>query len=124
MPSKTRRLNLILLLLLLTACTALKKDQVFRTQNNLQSAGFQQVAISLDALKLMPQHQLIATQQNNQQIYQYADAEFCQCLYQGNLPAFQSYVDLIEQQNAAAVSTYDPEQDAENMRAMPFFRRR
>ncbi len=113
----------ILTLTSIISCTAFKKDQALRSEGLLQKSGFQTIEIDFKSLKQMPQQQLFETKVNNQFVYRYADAEFCVCLLQGDQYAYQRYVDMIETLNAEAVPGTDPEQEAENMRAMPFFTR-
>lgn len=77
-------------------CTAIRRDDAFKTERTLAAAGFQmkfadtpEKIQSLEAVQ--PQRTLVPRQQDGQTRFVYADAEFCKCMYVGTDKAYQRF---------------------------------
>jgi len=103
------RLTPILLSAALAGCSLLKpspQQRAERIEPMLSAAGFSMRIANtpdkLDHLKSLPQLQVkYYPDEAGRPKYWMADAQFCQCLYLGDEPAYQKYQDLRLQQRMA-----------------------
>lgn len=84
----------------LSACASVK-----RREDALSAAQFVQRPANtpqkLAKLKALPQNKMIVRQVNQQNVYLFADAANCQCLYIGNENAYQRYRQIRVAENIA-----------------------
>ncbi len=85
----------------LAGCQTVVQDK----EDMLAAAGFQlrpaDTPDKLAAMKALPPHKFIQQVQNGQPIWIYADPTICRCLYAGNQQAWQTYRQMVFQQNVA-----------------------
>ncbi|MCS0493667.1 hypothetical protein NVS89_01060 [Ancylobacter sp. MQZ15Z-1] len=71
-------------------------------ENMLSAAGFQvrmaDTPTKVASLKSLPPHQFIVQNKDGQPVYIYADPTVCGCIYYGNQSNFQSYQQMVFQQ--------------------------
>lgn len=98
--------------------TAACQTAVQNKENMLSAAGFQfrpaDTPVKLAAIKTLPPHRFVQQTSNGQPIWVYADPTICVCLYVGNQQAWQTYRQMVFQQNIAN------EQQMTAMMAQPF----
>jgi hypothetical protein len=75
-------------------------------ENMLAAAGFlikpADTPLKLAAIKTLPPHKFVQQVKNGQPIWLYADPTICRCLYVGNQAAWQTYRQMVFQQNIAS----------------------
>lgn len=87
--------------LALGACQTAVQDR----ENLLAGAGFvispANTPDKIAALKTLPPHKFVQQTKDGQPIWIYADPTICKCLYAGNQTAYQTYRQMVFQQNIA-----------------------
>jgi hypothetical protein len=102
---------------LLAGCVNLQMKKAMDTERLMSAAGFyMKLADTPAKLKhlasLKPQRKIVTHVKGGQNVYVYADAKFCKCLYAGNQAAFEAFQKLavdkeMADQVAAAERTAD-----------------
>ncbi|MDS4039579.1 MAG: hypothetical protein RKP20_00160 [Candidatus Competibacter sp.] len=81
------------------------QQQAAQQEKLLAAAGFDarpaDTPRKMAQLQKLPPYQVLMRFQNQQPVYVYADPQYCQCLYYGNEPAYQTYRRLAIEQNIA-----------------------
>ena len=92
-------------LLALSGCAALRRQDAAGTEELLTAAGFQQRAASKPEqhqdLSAMPPYKLVARNNNGTTVYTFADPEHCHCLYVGGPKEFSEYQRLLTDREVA-----------------------
>jgi hypothetical protein len=91
----------------LAGCTAIQKQQAARAQQMLAAAGFEmQMADTPEKLAalqgVVPQRKVFSVATTDEPRFVYADAEYCQCAYAGDQPAYERYQRMVIKQRLAA----------------------
>ncbi|MHB2166454.1 hypothetical protein [Alsobacter sp. R-9] len=83
------------------ACQTAVQDK----ENMLSAAGFQMrpadTPEKITAIRTLPPHRFVQQTNNGQPVWIYADPTICGCLYVGNQQAWQTYRQMVFQQNLA-----------------------
>jgi len=83
-------------------CAGPPKDPTFQQMNALAAAGFDlkmaDTQAKLERIKKLPQLRLVQVEDKARQLYVYADAQSCQCLYLGDKNAYRRLIDQSRQQ--------------------------
>lgn len=97
----------------LAGCTALGRDDVRNTEEQLAAAGFDiklgGTPARRDHLDTLPRHRLIRLHRDGRAYYIYADPEWCECLYAGGQADYEAYrrLAIIEEREEAVVRSAD-----------------
>ncbi len=84
---------------LVSGCTAIRRDDTLQTERTLAAAGFQ-MKFAHEPEKLanteaiVPQRSLVPQEMDGETRFVYADAEFCKCIWVGTEAAMQRYQKL------------------------------
>ena len=106
MREMTRYVVVVVLIVVLAGCAAMRQERARDKENMLAAAGFQMKPAdtpnrvahlqTLTPLKLLPY-----TRSDGKLLYVYADPKGCNCLYVGDETAYQRYRALAEQRKIA-----------------------
>ena len=110
----------ISLFVLLSGCTAIHSSEAESTERILAAAGFQMRMADTDAkiahLQQFEQRKLIPQIKDGKQMYIYADADYCKCVYAGTAAAYQRYQSFALQKKIAdEQSMAAADEDADSM---------
>ena len=111
-------ISLLVLLVLLSGCAAIQGSEAHSTERILAAAGFQMRMADTDEkiahLKEFQQRKLIPQIKDGKQMYIYADADYCKCVYAGTEAAYQRYQSIAVQKQIAdeQMMAADEEEDA------------
>ena len=101
-----RAIRRLLLLGLVLAGCASTTQTILDKENSLSAAGFQvkfaQTPAQRANLQTLPPNQLVARSKGGVVYYLYADPTVCECIYVGNLQAYQQYQKMRSEQNLAS----------------------
>lgn len=101
----------------LAGCTALGREDVRNTGEQLAAAGFDIKLAGSPArrnhLDTLPRHRLISLHRDDRAYYIYADPDWCECLYAGSQADYAAYrrLSIIEEQEDAVVRNADASMD-------------
>ena len=100
MPARTRRVLVLAVTVLaglaFTACAHRAERKAMDLERLMIAAGFQmRLADTPEKLQhlesLKPQRKIVTHVKDGRNVYVYADAKFCECLYAGNQEAFDAF---------------------------------
>lgn len=92
----------------LAGCAAIQKSDATSTEQLLVAAGFKmQLADTPEKvahLKTLTQRKVVPHDKDGKNVYIFADAEYCKCIYAGNQENNQRYQSLLVKQNIAEMN--------------------
>jgi len=108
----------VAMMAVLAGCQTIRNEGAKSTEQMLSAAGFQmklaQTPEQLANIRSMQQRTLIPHVKDGQNIYVYADSEFCQCIYVGAESNYQEYQRMSYQKELADQQQTTAEMESEN----------